>query len=34
MIVKFDDDKKIVQLSLRATELLQILQEKEMTDPE
>lgn len=34
MIVKFDDDKKIVQLSLRATELLQILQEKEMTDPD
>nr|CAD7578359.1 unnamed protein product [Timema californicum] len=34
MIVKFDDKKKTAKLSLRALEVLNVLQEKELSDPE
>ena len=34
MIVKFDDENQRVTVSLRAEELLPILQEKEHADPE
>nr|CAD7595628.1 unnamed protein product [Timema genevievae] len=34
MIVKFDDKNKTAKLSLRALEVLNVLQEKELSDPE
>lgn len=34
IIVKFDHEKKVAKLSLRATELLHTLNEKELNDPE
>lgn len=34
ILVKFDDEKKIAQVSLRAQDVLQTLNEKELADPE
>ncbi len=34
MIVKFDDEKQTAKLSLRALEILNVLQEQELKDPE
>jgi len=33
MLIKFDDDSKTAKLSLRAMEILKILNEKENEDP-
>lgn len=33
MLIKFDDEAKIARLSLRAAEILKILNEKENEDP-
>lgn len=34
IIVKFDDEKKVARVSLRADEILKVLQQKELRDPE
>lgn len=34
ILVKFQDNEKVAKVSLRAEEILEILQEKEMKDPE